>query len=165
MLLSLSHSLSKVFVCVSPQSLLIPPLVGQSLVLTCDPSIEYPFLEESSSLEQVVTPSMSDVEVVDKKLSWCDPPCTVSLLQILVPAWCAIDKQECEVKRHSFWIEVGDELEAATTELNDQVMGLFVGDNTQFLKVGLSIVDPGMALMGSSSSTDDNCASLQFFFR
>ena len=165
MLLSLSNSLSNVFVCVSPQSLLISPLEGQSLVLTCDPSVEYPFLEESFTLEQVVTPSVSDVHVVDIKLSRCDPPRTVSLLQVQVPAWCAIDKEEREVKRHSFWIEIRDILEATLTQLNDQVMGLFIGDNAQFLKVCLGIVDPCMALTGSSRSTDDNYASLQFFFR
>ena len=50
-----------------------------------DPGIEYPFLEESSSLEKVVTPSVADVEVVNKKLSWNNSLDIICMLQILVP--------------------------------------------------------------------------------
>ena len=67
---SLSHCLLKVAVGVCPQCLLVLSLELESLILTRDPGIEYPFLEESSGLEEIVTPSVADIEVVDIKLSW-----------------------------------------------------------------------------------------------
>ena len=63
----LSHSFLEISVGVCPQGPLVLPLEFQSLVLAGDPAIEYPLLEESTSLEKVVTPSLKYVEVLNKK--------------------------------------------------------------------------------------------------
>ena len=65
-------------------------------------------------------------------------------------------EQQCEVKGHTFWIQVRNCLETTSPLLQDQVMGFTAGKNADFLKVELFIVPSCMFSRWSRLGTDDD---------
>ena len=122
--------LTDVLVGASSPRLLVLPLVGQLLVLRCHPGHAEPLLEESASPEQIVTVPVAYLRMVCEELPGGHSPAAVGMGGFLVPALGAIREQEGEVERHGTGVEVRHTLEASSPDLDHQIMGVAVGQDT-----------------------------------
>ena len=74
------------------------------------------------------------------ELSRRNPLLEIIVLSVWVPTICYVWEQKCVLEWHPLWIEKGDFLQATTTLLNQQVMGIRVLQDGDLVQVQLIIV-------------------------
>merc|ERR1712020_661017 len=82
------------------------------------------------SPEQIVTVPVAYLRMVREELPGGHSPAAVGMGGFLVPALGAIREQEGEVERHGTGVEVRHTLEASSPDLDHQIMGVAVGQDT-----------------------------------
>ena len=157
--------LTDVAIGVGTEVFLILSLVVQLLVLGGNPANAEKLLEEPSTHEQVVTRFVAYIHVVGEELSWGDPSVAVGVGGLLVPSFGSIGEQQGEVERHCTRIQVGDTLQSTSSDLEDQIVRMGIGQDAHFTQGRLQVVSSRVGIWWLCLGTDDQLAFQQLFLR